>query len=314
MAHALIIVESPAKARTISRFLGDEYTVESSIGHIRDLPGTASEIPKKYKGEKWARLGVDVNDDFKPLYVIPAGKKKQVDTLAKKLKNASALYLATDEDREGEAIAWHLIEVLKPTVPVKRLVFHEITRSAIAHSLASPRDIDDRLVAAQETRRILDRLVGYEISPVLWRKLRPKLSAGRVQSVATRLIVAREEARMRFVEAAFGRIEARFAAGEGPAFSARLAELDGRKVAVGKDFDPETGLPKNRNVLVLKPEPAAAVVSELADAVFTVNEVVAKPFSNRPYAPFMTSTLQQEAARKLRFNAQRTMRVVQAVK
>ena len=311
MAHALIIVESPAKARTISRFLGDDYVVESSIGHIRDLPGSASEIPKKYKKEKWARLAVNVEDDFKPLYIIPAGKKKQVDTLKKKLKDATELYLATDEDREGEAIAWHLIEVLKPKIPVKRLVFHEITRAAIAQALESPREIDDQLVAAQEARRILDRLVGYEISPVLWRKLRPRLSAGRVQSVATRLTVAREEARMRFVETGFSRIEARFAAVEGSSFGARLAELDGRKIAVGKDFDPETGKPSNQKILVLDSVKAEAIATELAGAAFTVDEVKEKPFTNRPYPPFMTSTLQQEAARKLRFNAQRTMRVAQ---
>jgi DNA topoisomerase-1 len=313
MAHALIIVESPAKARTISRFLGDDFIVESSIGHIRDLPSTATEIPKKYKKEKWARLGVNVDDEFKPLYVIPTGKKKQVDTLKKRLKDATELYLATDEDREGEAIAWHLIEVLKPKIPVKRLVFHEITRSAIAHALDNPRSIDDQLVAAQEARRILDRLVGYEISPVLWRKLRPKLSAGRVQSVATRLIVAREEQRMRFVEAGFSRIEARFPGHGGGDFSARLAELGGRRVAVGKDFDPETGKPKNEKVLVLGSESARSLADALADSTFTVDEVKEKPFATRPYPPFMTSTLQQEAARKLRFNAQRTMRVAQSL-
>jgi DNA topoisomerase-1 len=313
MAHALIIVESPAKARTIARFLGDDFVLESSIGHIRDLPGAASEIPKKYKKEKWARLGVNVDEDFKPLYIIPTGKKKQVDTLKKKLKGATELYLATDEDREGEAIAWHLIEVLKPKVPVKRLVFHEITRQAIAQALEEPRDIDDRLVAAQETRRILDRLVGYEISPVLWRKLRPKLSAGRVQSVATRLIVAREEQRMRFTETGFSRIEAQFPGNGGASFSTRLAELDDRRVAVGKDFDPETGKPKKDSVLVLGSAMAKDVAAELADADFTVDEVKEKPVTNRPYPPFMTSTLQQEAARKLRFNAQRTMRVAQSL-
>jgi DNA topoisomerase-1 len=313
MAHALIIVESPAKARTIARFLGDDFVLESSIGHIRDLPSTAAEIPKEYKKEKWARLGVNVDDEFKPLYIIPSGKKKQVDTLKKKLKDATELYLATDEDREGEAIAWHLVEVLKPKIPVKRLVFHEITKPAIDQALEHPRDIDDQLVAAQEARRILDRLVGYEISPILWRKLRPKLSAGRVQSVATRLIVAREEARMRFIEAGFSRIEARFTGEGGTAFSARLAELDGRRVAIGKDFDPETGQPKNDTVLVLGSGLANEVAAELADAVFRVDEVKEKPFTTRPYPPFMTSTLQQEAARKLRFNAQRTMRVAQSL-
>jgi len=241
-AKPLIIVESPAKARTISRFLGSDYVVESSIGHIRDLPPSAAEIPKKYKKESWARLGIDVDNDFAPLYVIPADKKKQVTTLKKKLKGASELYLATDEDREGEAIAWHLVEVLKPEVPVKRLVFHEITNRAIDTALAEPRDIDQRLVAAQETRRILDRLVGYEVSPVLWRKLRPKLSAGRVQSVATRLIVAREEARMRFVESAFCGIEATLnTEQEQRSFSARLAELDGPPLPTLYDLDPATG-------------------------------------------------------------------------
>ena len=313
MANVLIIVESPAKARTISRFLGDDYMVESSIGHIRDLPSTASEIPAKYKKEKWARLGVDVEQDFKPLYVIPLSKKKQVETLKKKLKGATELYLATDEDREGEAIAWHLIEVLKPTIPVKRMVFHEITKAAIAQALESPREIDDQLVAAQEARRILDRLVGYEVSPVLWRKLRPKLSAGRVQSVATRLIVAREEARMRFIEGGFSRIEARLATDGEAAFAARLAELGGRKVATGKDFDSETGKPKDQTVLILDGQTAKAVAAELAESSFTVDEVKEKPFTNKPYPPFMTSTLQQEAARKLRFNAQRTMRVAQSL-
>ncbi len=309
----LIIVESPAKARTISKFLGPDWVVESSIGHIRDLPPNADEIPKKYKKESWARLGVDVDNDFAPLYVVPKTKKEQVKKLKAKLKQASELYLATDEDREGEAIAWHLIEVLKPEVPVKRLVFHEITNHAIETALAEPRDIDKQLVAAQETRRILDRLVGYEVSPVLWRKLRPKLSAGRVQSVATRLIVTREDARMRFVESAFCGIEAMLKTGEEqPSFTARLAELDGRKVAIGKDFDQDTGELKTK-ALVLDSGLARALASELSDAPFAVTEVTEKPFTNRPYPPFMTSTLQQEAGRKLRFNARRTMRTAQSL-
>jgi len=295
----LIIVESPAKARTISKFLGSDWVV--------------AEIPKKYKGEKWARLGIDVDNDFAPLYVIPADKKKQVATLKKKLKNASELYLATDEDREGEAIAWHLIEVLKPDIPVKRLVFHEITGSAIGNALAEPREIDERMVDAQETRRILDRLVGYEVSPVLWKKLRPKLSAGRVQSVATRLIVAREEARMGFVESAFCGVEATLKGDESErSFIARLAELDGRKIAVGKDFDQETGELKTK-ALVLDSGSAKALAAELTDAPFEVTDVAEKPFTNRPYPPFMTSTLQQEAGRKLRFNARRTMRIAQSL-
>jgi DNA topoisomerase-1 len=309
----LIIVESPAKARTISKFLGSDWVVESSIGHIRDLPPSAAEIPKRYKGKKWARLGIDVDNDFAPLYVIPAAKKKQVTTLKKKLKNASELYLATDEDREGEAIAWHLVEVLKPDIPVMRLVFHEITGSAIGNALAEPREIDERMVDAQETRRILDRLVGYEVSPVLWKKLRPKLSAGRVQSVATRLIVAREEARMRFMESAFCGVEATLKGEESErSFTARLAELDGRKIAIGKDFDQETGELKTK-ALVLDSGSAKALATELADAPFEVTDVAEKPFTNRPYPPFMTSTLQQEAGRKLRFNARRTMRIAQSL-
>jgi len=309
----LIIVESPAKARTISKFLGPDWVVESSIGHIRDLPPNADEIPKKYKKESWARLGVDVDNDFAPLYVVPKSKKEQVKKLKAKLKHASELYLATDEDREGEAIAWHLIEVLKPEVPVKRLVFHEITNHAIETALAEPRDIDQQLIAAQETRRILDRLVGYEVSPVLWRKLRPKLSAGRVQSVATRLIVTREDARMRFVESAFSGIEAMLkTVEEQRSFTARLAELGGRKVAIGKDFDQETGELKTK-ALVLDSGQAQALATELEDSSFAVTEVTEKPFTNRPYPPFMTSTLQQEAGRKLRFNARRTMRTAQSL-
>jgi DNA topoisomerase-1 len=313
MAKPLIIVESPAKARTISRFLGSDYAVESSIGHIRDLPSTAAEIPAKYKKQPWARLGVDVENDFAPLYVIPKGKKQQVDKLKKQIKSADELYLATDEDREGEAIAWHLVEVLQPKCPVKRLVFHEITRPAIEHALAEPRDIDTRLVNAQETRRILDRLVGYEVSPVLWRKVRPKLSAGRVQSVATRLIVAREAARMRFVESSFAVIDADLNTGRDGdrVFNARLTELAGTKVATRKDFDPDTGEVKKSTVMVLDQETGLAVASALEDQPFRVGDVVEKPYTSRPYPPFMTSTLQQEAGRKLRFNAQRTMRTAQ---
>ncbi len=310
----LIIVESPAKARTIAKFLGPGYEVESSIGHIRDLPPNADAIPKKYKKESWARLGIDVDNDFAPLYVVPPDKKKQVNTLKKKLAKASELYLATDEDREGEAIAWHLVEVLEPSVPIKRLVFHEITRGAIERALAEPREIDNRLVAAQETRRILDRLVGYEVSPVLWRKVRPKLSAGRVQSVAIRLVVAREEARMRFVESVYCGLEATLAAeGDGGSpFTARLAEIGGDKIAIGKNFDPDTGELKG-SVRVLDIEDATRLAEQLEAARFEVAEIAQKPFTNRPYPPFMTSTLQQEAGRKLRFNARRTMRVAQSL-
>ncbi len=312
MGDALIIVESPAKARTISRFLGSDYVVESSIGHIRDLPSNAAEIPSRVKSKPWARLGVDVESGFKPVYVVPAGKKAQVAKLKKQLAKADVLYIATDEDREGEAIAWHLVEVLKPKVPVRRMVFHEITRSAIERALEDTRDIDRDLVNAQEARRVLDRLVGYEVSPLLWRKIKPKLSAGRVQSVATRLVVERERARIRFCEAEFWGLEAQFAGPGKGEFSARLTELAGQKIAIGKDFNPDTGKIR-RKVKVLDEETATRVALALRDGGLSVASVVSKPFSNRPYAPFMTSTLQQEAGRKLRFNAQRTMRVAQSL-
>src|SRR3954463_9864636 len=232
----LVIVESPAKAKTIAGYLGNDYVVESSVGHIRDLPNNASEIPAKFKGEAWARLGVDVEHDFQPLYVVDARKKKVVSDLKAKLKNADELLLATDEDREGEAIAWHLREVLDPKVPVRRMVFHEITKPAIERALGETRDIDDRLVDAQETRRILDRLYGYEVSPVLWKKIMQGLSAGRVQSVATRLPVERERERIAFVSAAYWDVEGLFAPGS---FKARLATLDGQRVAQGRDFGPD---------------------------------------------------------------------------
>lgn len=312
MAASLIIVESPAKARTISRFLGSDYTVESSIGHIRDLPSNATEIPAKLKNKEWARLGVDVESDFTPVYIIPASKKTHVAKLKKYLANADVVYLATDEDREGEAIAWHLAEVLKPKVPVRRMVFHEITKSAISKALDETRNIDFNLVKAQEARRVLDRLVGYEVSPLLWRKIKPKLSAGRVQSVATRLVVERENARIRFVQAEFWGLEASAAGADDLTFKAKLTELDGRKIAVGKNFDPDSGRIKGK-ALVLDGEVARRLAATLDGKPLEVEGVTAKPFTNRPYAPFMTSTLQQEAGRKLRFNAQRTMRVAQSL-
>ena len=312
----LVIVESPAKARTIAGFLGPGYIVESSIGHIRDLPSSAAEIPAKLKKQPWARLGVDVEHDFEPLYIVPADKKEQVKKLRKLTKNASELYLATDEDREGEAIAWHLCEVLKPSVPVRRMVFHEITAQAIEEALANPRKIDDNLVAAQEARRILDRLYGYEVSPVLWKKLRPRLSAGRVQSAAVRLIVAREWARMRFVTAQFwdvlSRIRSEQAGAPSDPFGARMVELDGARLASGRDFDTETGeLPQGASVLLLDEQRAQAVASAVAEATYTVTAVTERPYTQRPPAPFITSSLQQEAGRKLRFSAQRAMRVAQ---
>ena len=312
---ALVIVESPAKARTISKYLGDRFQVESSIGHIRDLPSGAAEVPAEYKQEPWARLGVNVEDEFKPLYVIPRKKQAQVSKLKKLVSKASMLYLATDEDREGEAIAWHLNEVLQPKVPVRRMVFDEITKAAITGALESTRDIDLRLVTAQEARRILDRLYGYEVSPVLWRKIGPKLSAGRVQSVATRLIVDRERARMRFVRAEYWDIEAGLRAGEvGEPFSTKLVELGGQRVAVGKDFEETTGrLKGNGGLIWLKADVAQTAAEALRSSTFAVSEVTQKPFINRPYAPFITSTLQQEAARKLRFSAQRTMRLAQTL-
>lgn len=315
MAKALVIVESPAKAKTISKYLGEGYVVESSIGHIRDLPSTAAEIPAEYKNEDWARLGVNVEKDFEPLYIIPRGKKTQVTKLRQKLKGAEALYLATDEDREGEAIAWHLVELLKPKVPVRRMVFDEITKSAIQKAAQSTRDIDGKLVDAQEARRILDRLFGYEVSPVLWRKVKPKLSAGRVQSVATRLIVDRERERMRFVSAEYWGVDAELVPqSKSAVINARLTQLDGRRVALGKDFEDETGALKTTEGIVHLLESDATAVAAAIDKVpFVVSDVTEKPFTNRPHPPFITSTLQQEAGRKLRLSAQRTMRIAQSL-
>src|SRR6266704_4044641 len=233
MPKHLVIVESPAKARTISGYLGPDFVVESSVGHIRDLPDSAAEIPEKYKGEAWARLGVDVEHGFEPLYVVDPDKKKTVAQLRKQLADADELLLATDEDREGEAIAWHLLEVLKPKVPVRRMVFHEITRDAIDRALDETREVDERLVDAQESRRILDRLYGYEVSPVLWKKIMRGLSAGRVQSVATRLVVERERERRAFRAAQWWDIEATF---DPESFQARLVSVDGKRVAQGRDF------------------------------------------------------------------------------
>ncbi len=303
----LVIVESPAKAKTIAGYLGKEFAVESSVGHIRDLPNNASEIPARFKSEAWSRLGVNVDNDFEPLYVVDSRKKKVVSDLKAKLKNADELLLATDEDREGEAIAWHLREVLDPKVPVRRMVFHEITRPAIERALNETRDIDDNLVDAQETRRILDRLYGYEVSPVLWRKIMQGLSAGRVQSVATRLVVERERERMRFVAADYWDIVATFDPGT---FAARLAAVDGRRVAQGRDFDQQGNL-KSADTAQLTEDDARSLASALEGAAFEVVSVEEKPYTRRPAAPFMTSTLQQEASRKLRLSSQQTMRVAQ---
>ena len=312
MGKALVIVESPAKAKRISSLLGPDFIVDSSVGHIRDLPRGADEVPTAYKGEGWARLGVDVDNGFKPLYVVSDRKKSVVANLKKLLKGADELYLATDEDREGESIAWHLLEVLSPTVPVKRMVFHEITAAAIGRAVEEWRDLDRRLVDAQEARRILDRLYGYEVSPVLWRKVMPRLSAGRVQSVATRMVVERERARMRFRSATWWGVEGTFTHAEAPAgFGATLVTLGGSTVATGKDFDEQGERTGKENVRVLGEPEAASVASALAGRSFTVSAVTERPFRRSPAAPFMTSTLQQEAGRKLRFSAQRAMQVAQ---
>lgn len=311
MAKPLVIVESPAKARTIAGYLGADYVVESSIGHIRSLPENAAQVPKEFKGTEAGRLGVDVEDGFRPVYVVSPGKKDVVAALRKALKNASELYLATDEDREGEAIAWHVREVLKPTVPVRRLVFHEITRTAIEEALAHGRDLDMKLVEAQEGRRILDRLVGYELSPVLWKKVMPKLSAGRVQSVATRLVVERERARMAFRSGGWWDLEGSFAAADGT-LAAKLSTLDGKRLPTGKDFEPATGAPAAPDEIVLLDEAeATALAGRLGDAEYRITSVEASPWRQQPHAPFITSTLQQEAGRKLRFTAARAMQVAQ---
>jgi len=312
-----VIVESPTKARKIAGYLGSNYVVESSRGHIRDLPRAAADVPAKYKSEPWARLGVNVDADFEPLYIISPEKKGTVSELKSLLKSADELYLATDGDREGEAIAWHLLETLKPRIPVKRMVFHEITEPAIRAAAQHPRDLDNDLVDAQETRRILDRLYGYEVSPVLWKKVAPKLSAGRVQSVATRIIVQRERDRMAFRSASYWDVTAELDASvsnpsaQPPRFTARLVTVDGRRVATGRDFDSLGQVKKADEVLVLDADGAGTLARGLRGASLTVSSVDEKPYTRRPYAPFMTSTLQQEAGRKLRFSSERTMSVAQ---
>lgn len=309
----LVIVESPTKAVSLAKFLGAGYVVESSRGHVRDLPTGAAEVPAKYKGEKWARTGVNIDADFEPLYVVAADKKATIRELKAKLKDADELYLATDEDREGEAIAWHLLDELKPKIPVKRMVFHEITPEAIKAAVDATRDLDHDLVDAQETRRILDRLYGYEVSPVLWKKVMPRLSAGRVQSVATRLIVDRERDRIDFRSAAYADIQALLDAGEDAqprTFTAKLATFDSRRIAAGRDFD-ASGKLVGTGLLQLTVEQAESLVGALAGASYAVSGVEAKGYTRRPYPPFRTTTLQQEGGRKLGFSAQRTMSVAQ---
>jgi DNA topoisomerase I len=303
----LVIVESPAKAKTIAAYLGNDFLVESSIGHIRDLPNRAAEIPAAEKQKPWARLGVDVDHEFEPLYIVNPDKKRVVTDLKAKLKGVDELLLATDEDREGEAIAWHLKEVLKPSVPVRRMVFHEITKDAIERALGETREIDERLVDAQETRRILDRLYGYEVSPVLWKKVMTGLSAGRVQSVATRMIVERERERIAFVAAEWWDLEATLDPGT---FTARLVSVDGKRLARGRDFG-DDGTLTDPEMLRLDEAGARGLTDRLTGQPFVVRSVEERPYLRRPAAPFTTSTLQQEASRKLRFSAQTTMRVAQ---
>lgn len=312
-----MIVESPTKARKLAGYLGSNYIVESSRGHIRDLPRAAADVPAKFKSEPWARLGVNVDADFEPLYIISPEKKSTVTELKGLLKDVDELYLATDGDREGEAIAWHLMETLKPRVPVKRMVFHEITEPAILEAAENPRDLDIDLVDAQETRRILDRLYGYEVSPVLWKKVAPRLSAGRVQSVATRIIVQRERDRMAFRSASYWDILARLDASvsdpqaQPPTFAARLTNVDGLRVATGRDFDSLGTLRKADEVTVLTEATATELARNLQGAQLSVASADEKPYTRRPYPPFMTSTLQQEAGRKLRFSSERTMSIAQ---
>jgi DNA topoisomerase I len=312
----LVIVESPTKATKIASFLGDGYIVESSRGHVRDLPTGASEVPAKYKGEKWARTGVDVDNGFEALYVVNPDKRATLRSLKDALSGADELLLATDGDREGEAIAWHLLQELKPKVPARRMVFHEITPSAIAEAVANPRDLDSDLVDAQETRRILDRLYGYEVSPVLWKKVMPRLSAGRVQSVATRLVVDRERERMAFRAASFWDLDAVLDAGEKaepPLFPARLTRVGERRVAQGRDFDSRGQLVAKGSEQLLHLDRAQAedLAASLRTAGYGVRSVESKPYTRRPYAPFRTTTMQQEAGRKLGFTAQRAMSVAQ---
>ncbi|HET9874048.1 MAG TPA: type I DNA topoisomerase [Propionibacteriaceae bacterium] len=312
----LVIVESPTKATKIASFLGDGYIVESSRGHVRDLPTGAAEVPAKYKGEKWARTGVNVDNGFEPLYVVNPDKKATLRSLKEALARSDELLLATDGDREGEAIAWHLLQELKPKVPARRMVFHEITPHAIADAVANPRELDTDLVDAQETRRILDRLYGYEVSPVLWKKVMPRLSAGRVQSVATRLVVDRERERIAFRSASYWDLDAVLDAGAGaepPLFPARLTHVGDQRVAQGRDFD-SSGMitSKGKEQLVHLDEPTAQTLAvSLRAASYAVESIESKPYTRKPYAPFRTTTMQQEAGRKLGFTAQRAMSVAQ---
>lgn len=313
--NALIIVESPTKAKTIKKFLGKDAVVLACMGHVRDLPDRASEIPADLKKQKWARLGINVADNFKPLYIVPSKKQKVLSDIRKALKDADTLYLATDEDREGESISWHLLEVLKPKIPTKRMVFHEITSKAIRDAFEHPRELDEQLVKAQETRRILDRLVGYTVSPLLWKKIAFGLSAGRVQSVALKALVDLEKERMRFVSAKYWGIEAELAKGS-ESFDARLTHLGDAKVAVGKDFDEKTGKlleSSNKKTILLDESAARELQKSLSGGEWKVVDIEEKPVTRRPAPPFITSTLQQEANRKLGLSARETMRIAQTL-
>lgn len=308
----LVIVESPAKAKTIEKFLGSDYKVAASYGHIRDLPGSAKEIPAKHRKESWARLGVNTDQDYRPLYIVPANSKKQVQELKKLLAKCDELLLATDEDREGESISWHLLEVLEPKVPVKRITFHEITRSAIQRALEQARSVDEQLVRAQEARRVLDRLFGYELSPVLWRKVRTKLSAGRVQSAALRLVVEREEERQAFNSSPYWDVSASFTSDEG-SFDARLTHVEGNRIAGSRDFDSTTGaFDEKGGALILDRATAEAAAKACEEAIpWRVARVEKKATRQKPAAPFTTSTLQQAASSRLRMSPRQAMRVAQ---
>src|SRR5688500_11444897 len=291
---SLVVVESPTKAKTLRGFLPEGYLVAASMGHIRDLPEAAAEIAASHRGKEWARLGVNVEEDFQPLYVVPGPKKKVVSELKALMKDADELILATDEDREGESIGWHLLQVLQPRIPVSRIVFHEITPEAIREALERPRQIDEDLVRAQETRRILDRLVGYTVSPLLWKKIATGLSAGRVQSVAVRLLVQRERERRAFRSATYWDLKATLLRGITP-FSAVLATVGGKRVATGRDFDENTGRLKSADVVLLGETEARELEGRLRASAWKVAETDEKPTVRRPYPPFTTSTLQQEA-------------------
>ena len=313
---ALVIVESPTKAKTIRKFLPKGYVVEASMGHVRDLPQSATDIPEKYKKEEWSKIGVNVEHDFEPLYVVPKGKSKVITDLRKKMQDSEMLYLATDEDREGESISWHLLELLKPKIPVKRMVFHEITKNAIMHALEDTRDVDMRLVRAQETRRILDRLVGYTVSPLIWKKIAYGLSAGRVQSAGLRLIVARERERTRFKSATYWDLEALLnkAGKNGGDFNAKSLSWNGKRLATTKDFDETTGkLINEKDILLLDSDKAKTLVETLNKASYIVQSTEEKQFTQRPSIPFITSTLQQEANRKLGMSARDAMRTAQSL-